>query len=128
MPMVGKKKFSYSAKGKKAAIKRARREGIVIEDICSDDQVRQFYHLHSLSMKRGEQPARPFLYYKNLISVLKPKGLATGFLALHPSTKHPIASVILSLCSKSSRCWSVIRNSTVPRRWPPLHWDFCCLS
>jgi lipid II:glycine glycyltransferase (peptidoglycan interpeptide bridge formation enzyme) len=85
-------------KGKKAAIKRARREGIIIEEIETPEQVEQFYDLHTMSMTRADfKKPHPLAFYKNLIARLKPERLATGFLALHPQTKQPIAAVMLLL-------------------------------
>jgi hypothetical protein len=83
-------------KGKKSAINRARREGIIVEEIKTMEQVEQFYNLHLMSMSRGEITAKPISEYKALIARRK-AGLAKGFLALHPKTSQPIASVILLL-------------------------------
>jgi hypothetical protein len=85
-------------KGKKAAVNRARREGVIIQEITTNEDVKQFHRLHIMSMSREEVVVTSSLsYYKNLINILKPKGLATGFLALHPQTKQSIAAVILLL-------------------------------
>jgi hypothetical protein len=82
---------------KKKNVKRGRREQIIIEEIQTLEQVKQFYDLHAMSMAQSGLEPRPHIYYQNLITFLKPKGLATGLLALHPETRKPIASVILLL-------------------------------
>ena len=84
-------------KGKRAAIKKARREGVVIKEMENEQEVDQFYGLHAMSMTRGGLEVGGRAYCRNLISMLKPQGLARGFLALHPKTRTPIAGVILLL-------------------------------
>jgi predicted N-acyltransferase len=85
-------------KRKRRAINQSRRAGIIIEEIETPQQVEQFYDLHIMSMTRTDFKApHPLAFYKNLIARLKPEHLATGFLALHPQTRQPIAAVILLL-------------------------------
>lgn len=82
-------------KSKKSAVNRARREGVVIWEIETKEQVRQFHQLYTMSMSRGAVLPELLIYDENLIEMLKPKGLAGGFLALHPQTEQPIAGVML---------------------------------
>ena len=85
-------------KGKKAAIKRALRENVVVQEIETADHVEEFYRLHHMSMTRGESlQAAPLRYYQCLFEMLRPQGMSAGFLALHPSTRQPIAAVVLLL-------------------------------
>jgi len=84
-------------KGKKAAVNRAKREGVIIQEIKTKEQVSQFYKLYSMSMVRGGLTPEPLVYCENLIEMLRPQDLAGGFLALHPQTKQPIATVMLLL-------------------------------
>lgn len=84
-------------KGKKSAINRARREEVIIKEIETKEQVRQFHQLYSMSMVRGGLTPARLVYCENLIEILQPQGLATGFLALHPQTRQPIATVMLLL-------------------------------
>lgn len=85
------------AKGKKSGINRGRREGVVIEKTETVQQLRHFHDLHTMSMERSRLSPQPLEHYENLISVLRPKGLMEGFLALHPKTKQPIATRMLLL-------------------------------
>ncbi len=85
------------AKGKKSGINRGRREGVVIEKIETVQQLRHFHDLYTMSMVRSRLLPQPLEHYENLISVLRPKGLMEGFLALHPKTKQPIATRMLLL-------------------------------
>lgn len=84
-------------KRKRKDVNRGRREGVVIKEIETPEEVEQFFELYSMSMRRGGLDPGCLLYYKNLISMLKPAGLATGFLALHPKTMKPIAGKVLLL-------------------------------
>ena len=84
-------------KRKRRYVRSTRRDGIIVEEIETEEQVEQAYKLHSLSMRRGGVSPQPLRYYKNLFCMLRPKGLAAGFLALHPETRQPIAVVILLL-------------------------------
>jgi len=84
-------------KRKRRYIRSARRDGIIVEEIETEEQVEQAYKLHCLSMSRGGVSPQPLRYYKNLFSMLRPKGLAAGFLVLHPETPQPIAMVVLLL-------------------------------
>ncbi len=84
-------------KRKRRYIKSTRRDSITVEEIKTQEQVEQAYKLHCLSMSRGGVSPQPFIYYKNLFSMLRPKNLAAGFLALHPATRQPIAMGVLLL-------------------------------
>lgn len=84
-------------KGKKSGINRGRKEGIIIEEIESPEQVEQFFHVYSMSMSRSKLDPGTVLRYKNLISMLRPAGLAAGFLALHPQTRKTVAGRFLLL-------------------------------
>jgi len=84
-------------KGKKSGIKRGRREGVVIEEIQTAEQVKSFHGLYAMSMGRSSLSPWQLKLYEVLISNLRPKGLAAGFLALHPTTKQPIAGRMLLL-------------------------------
>jgi lipid II:glycine glycyltransferase (peptidoglycan interpeptide bridge formation enzyme) len=84
-------------KSKKSAVNRARREGVIIKEMETQEQVQQFYQLYTDSMIRGKLKPEPLAHCENLIKILKPKGMAEGFLALHPQTKQPIAGVMLLL-------------------------------
>lgn len=84
-----------AGKGKKSGVNRARKEGVIIEEIQTRRQVKQFFEVYSMSMgKSGLNPGSQ-LYYKKLTSMLRPAGLATGFLALHPQTRKPVAGRML---------------------------------
>jgi hypothetical protein len=85
------------AKGKKSGINRARREGIVIKEIETPEHVEQFFEVYSMSMKKSSLDPGSVLYYKNFITIIRPAGMATGFLALHPRTGKPVAGRILLL-------------------------------
>lgn len=84
-------------KGKKSGINRGRREGIIIEEIETPEQVEQFFEVHSMSMGKSRLETMPLSYYKDLIAMLKPEGLVAGFLTLHPKTRGPVAGRILLL-------------------------------
>jgi hypothetical protein len=84
-------------KGKKSGINRGRREGVIIEEIETPEQVERFFKVHSMSMGKSKLETIPLSYYKDLIATLKPEGLATGFLALHPKTREVMAGRILLL-------------------------------
>lgn len=82
-------------KGKKSGINRAIREGIIIEEIQTPEQVEQFFEVYSMSMDRSGLNPGSQLYYKKLTSMLRPADLAAGFLALHPETRKPVAGRML---------------------------------
>jgi hypothetical protein len=84
-------------KDKKASVKRARRDGVVIQEIESKQCVRQFYDLHVMTMGRGGRTPHRLAYYEILFDMLKAEGLIKGFLALHPESRQPIAGVTLLL-------------------------------
>lgn len=84
-------------KKKRKDIKRGIREGIIIKEIETPEEVEQFFKLHSMSMTKGKLNPERLLLYKNLIKILRPAGFAVGFLALHPETNKPIAGKILLL-------------------------------
>jgi len=83
-------------KGKRSSVNRARREKVSIIEIDTDEHLKQFYDLHNQSMTRGEDVScHSFSFYKCLFDIFKPKGLVTGYLALHPETQEAIAAVVL---------------------------------
>jgi len=84
-------------KGKQAAINRARREGVILQEIETIEHVRQFQTVYAQSQVRGGRTPTPQRYFENMITVMKPQGLATGFVALHPQSRQPIAGVMLQL-------------------------------
>lgn len=84
-------------KGKKAAINRARRECVIIQEIETIEHVKQFQRVYEMSQIRGGRTPTLQIYFENMIKIMKPEGLATGFLALHPETRQPIAGVMLHL-------------------------------
>ncbi len=84
-------------KGKQAAINRARREGVILQEIDTIEHVRQFQTVYAKSQIRGGRTPTPQRYFENMITIMKPQGLATGFIALHPQTRQPIAGVMMQL-------------------------------
>lgn len=86
-----------SGKTKRKNVRRARRDGVIIKEIETPQEIEQSFELYSMSMHKGGLDPGSLPYYKNLIDMLKPAGLATGFLALHPESQKPIACSILLL-------------------------------
>ena len=84
-------------KGNKSGINRAQKEGVIVVDIKTEAQVDQFYDVYSMSMNKSSLDPENINYFKSLIFLLRPKGLAAGFLALHPRTKEAIAGRMLLL-------------------------------
>jgi hypothetical protein len=101
-------------KGKKSSVNRAKREEVKIEKIASTEQIEQFYKLHTMSMTRGEKAAQPSLdYFKNMFNFLGAQDSMAGFLALHPTTREPIAAVTLLLGPRNEATyWAVGQDYT----------------
>lgn len=79
-------------------VRRAERDGVVIKDIETAEDIEQFFMLYSMSMSKGGLESEESVdFFKNLISTLKPSGTAAGFLALHPVSRQPIAGSFLLL-------------------------------
>jgi lipid II:glycine glycyltransferase (peptidoglycan interpeptide bridge formation enzyme) len=89
--------WGESGKTKRKNVRRARRDGVIIKEIETPQEVEQSFELYSISMHKSGLDPGSLPYYKNLIDMLKPAGLATGFLALHPESQKPIACSMLLL-------------------------------
>lgn len=119
--------FKAMKKSKREAVRKARREGAIIKEIETPEEVEQFFELYSASMRKGKLEPGSLLYHKNLISMLKPVGLAAGFLALHPEIRKPIAGIIMLLGMHKEATFAYMGHDYEYRKFcaPDLLWWHC---
>jgi hypothetical protein len=119
--------FKTMKKSKREAMRKAQREGAIIKEIETPEEVEQFFELYSASMHKGGLQPESLLYHKNLISMLKPADLSAGFLALHPEIRKPIAGIIMLLGMHKEATFLSMGHNYEYRKFcaPDLLWWHC---
>lgn len=85
---IPKRKRNYVRSSRKKKL-------IVVEEIESEEQLKQSYDLHIKSMTRGGVKALAYSYYESLFKILKPRDLFGGLIAYNSEDRKPIATVLL---------------------------------
>lgn len=119
--------FKAMKKSKREAVRKGQREGAIIKEIETPEEVEQFFELYSMSMHKGGLEPQSLLHHKNLIVMLKPANLAVGFLALHPETRKPIAGIIVLLGMHKDATFLSMGHDYEYRKFcaPDLLWWHC---
>jgi hypothetical protein len=63
------------------SVKKAIKTGVTVRQGCSEQDLKQFYFLHSTTRKRQGFPIQPYKFFKNMWDIMYPPGYFTLLLA-----------------------------------------------
>jgi len=75
------------------SLKKAEKSGVTVRQGCSEQDLKQFYSIHTATRKRQGFPIQPYRFFKNMWELMYPQGYFTLLLA--EVNKKVIAGLVL---------------------------------